>query len=147
MNKFYVLLMSMKDLLQAIAKQEKIADKLEVTPAQREDFLKKVRDFAHKFIDDLPEAQSFIDRKAVEDELKLEDAPKSLETLLEKIDRQVLETGLKAASGGHVGYIPGGGIYAAALGDFLAAVSNVYAGVEYASPGAVAIENEVIDWL
>src|SRR5690625_4104006 len=33
------------------------------------------------------------------------------------------------------------------LGDFLAAVSNVYAGVEYASPGAVAIENEVIDWL
>src|SRR5699024_3403913 len=48
---------------------------------------------------------------------------------------------------GHVGYIPGGGIYASALGDFLAAVSNEYAGMSYASPGAAAIENEVINWL
>src|SRR5690606_37269656 len=60
---------------------------------------------------------------------------------------EVAETGINAASGGHLGYIPGGGIFASAIADFLAAVTNPYAGVYYASPGAVVIENEVINWL
>jgi glutamate/tyrosine decarboxylase-like PLP-dependent enzyme len=79
--------------------------------------------------------------------LKIEEKTKDIDDILSLFDQEVVETGIKAASGGHVGYIPGGGIYAAALGDFLAAVSNEYAGVFYASPGAVTIENEVIDWL
>src|SRR5690625_7527806 len=70
-----------------------------------------------------------------------------MDDILGVFKEEVNEPGLRAASGGHVGYIPGGGIYASALGDFLAAVSNEYAGVSYASPGAVAIENEVINWL
>ncbi|WP_225987774.1 hypothetical protein [Rufibacter sp. LB8] len=41
--------------------------------------------------------------------------------------------GLNPASGG-LGYIPGGGLYYAALGDYLAAVSNRYAGLFYSAP-------------
>ena len=55
--------------------------------------------------------------------------------------------GLNPASGGHLGYIPGGGIYTSALGDYLADVFNRYAGVFYASPGAVRMENMLIRWM
>ena len=55
--------------------------------------------------------------------------------------------GLNPASGGHLGYIPGGGIYYAALADYLADVFNRYAGVFYASPGAVRMENMLIRWM
>ncbi|MCG8605228.1 aminotransferase class V-fold PLP-dependent enzyme, partial [bacterium] len=51
------------------------------------------------------------------------------------------------ASGGHLGYIPGGGIVHAALGDFLAAITNRYAGVFYAGPGAVRMENMLLRWM
>ena len=55
--------------------------------------------------------------------------------------------GLNPASGGHLAYIPGGGIYYSALGDYLADVFNRYAGVFYASPGAVRMENMLIRWM
>ena len=51
------------------------------------------------------------------------------------------------ASGGHLAYIPGGGIYHAALGDYLAAVSNKYAGIFFTGPGAVRMENMLIRWV
>ncbi len=55
--------------------------------------------------------------------------------------------GLNPAIGGHLAYIPGGGIYTAALGDYLADIFNRYAGVFYASPGAVRMENMLIRWM
>lgn len=55
--------------------------------------------------------------------------------------------GLNPASGGHLGYIPGGGIYYSALGDYLADVFNHYAGVFFAGPGAVRMENMLIGWM
>ena len=59
----------------------------------------------------------------------------------------VFDNGLNPASGGHLGYIPGGGLYASALADYLAAVSNTYTGIHYASPGAVQMENMMLEWL
>lgn len=55
--------------------------------------------------------------------------------------------GLHAASGNHCGYIPGGGLFENAIGNFLASIGNYYSGVSFASPGAVALENEVISWV
>lgn len=66
---------------------------------------------------------------------------------LELIRDNVDTPGLNPASGGHLAYIPGGGIYYAALGDYLADVFNRYAGVFYASPGAVRVENMLIRWM
>ena len=58
-----------------------------------------------------------------------------------------LKTGLNPASAGHLAYIPGGGVYYSSLGDYLAAITNRYAGVFYASPGAVRMTNMLIDWM
>jgi glutamate/tyrosine decarboxylase-like PLP-dependent enzyme len=70
-----------------------------------------------------------------------------VEEAIELIKDNVDTPGLNPASGGHLAYIPGGGIYAAALGDYLADVFNRYAGVFYASPGAVRLENMLIRWM
>jgi glutamate/tyrosine decarboxylase-like PLP-dependent enzyme len=63
------------------------------------------------------------------------------------ISENVDKPGLNPASGGHLAYIPGGGIYYSALGDYLADVFNRYAGIFYAGPGAVRMENMLIRWM
>lgn len=72
-----------------------------------------------------------------------EEPSKTVNTL----EKDLFENGINAASGGHLGYIPGGGIYTAAIADYLAAISNVYGGVYYASPGAVEMEHACLNWL
>lgn len=67
--------------------------------------------------------------------------------VLELFERDVVRPGLNPASPGHLAYIPGGGIYHAALGDYLAAVTNKYAGIFFVGPGAVRIEHQLIRWV
>lgn len=70
-----------------------------------------------------------------------------IESVVHSVESQIDRGGINPASGTHFGYIPGGGIYTAALGDYLAAVSNRYAGVRFASPGAVNVENRLCNWM
>ncbi len=69
-----------------------------------------------------------------------------LEAVMELLEREVTQPGGHPASPGHLAYIPGGGIYHAALADFLAAVTNKYAGIFFTGPGPVRMENQVIRW-
>lgn len=55
--------------------------------------------------------------------------------------------GIATASPRFTGYIPGGGLFHSALGDFLAATANKYAGFAPAAPGAVRLENTTAGWL
>lgn len=138
----------MKELIKKINAYEKVSQSLEIPMEDRGMLLEKVKTFTDRFIEDLPEAESFNSKEPDTSKLKIHDATQNnIDDILQVFKEEVNELGLRAASGGHVGYIPGGGIYASALGDFLAAVSNEYAGMSYASPGAAAIENEVINWL
>src|SRR5580765_5149878 len=70
-----------------------------------------------------------------------------IDQVIDLIRENVDTPGLNPASAGHLAYIPGGGIYYSALGDYLADVFNRYAGVFYASPGAVRMENMLIRWM
>jgi glutamate/tyrosine decarboxylase-like PLP-dependent enzyme len=67
----------------------------------------------------------------------------ALELLHEHVDRP----GLNPASGGHLAYVPGGGIFHSSLGDYLAAVTNRYAGIFFTGPGPVRMENLLIRWM
>lgn len=137
----------MQELLDEIKVQEAISKELEINEKNRKILLSKVGSFANQFLEELPESKSFITKEVDNNAISIKKHPLSIEQILHIFKEEVIESGIKAASGGHVGYIPGGGIFSAALGDFLAAISNEYAGVYYASPGAVTIENEVISWL
>lgn len=56
-------------------------------------------------------------------------------------------TSFNTASPGYLGYVPGGGLFHAAVADFLADAVNRYVGVWLAAPGWVQIEANVIRWL
>jgi aromatic-L-amino-acid decarboxylase len=55
--------------------------------------------------------------------------------------------GFDPANPGFVGYIPGGGLFAAALADFMACVVNRYTGVAEPAPALVQLEAGVLRWV
>jgi glutamate/tyrosine decarboxylase-like PLP-dependent enzyme len=63
------------------------------------------------------------------------------------IEHDVVRPGLNPASGGHLAYVPGGGIYHSALADYIAAVTNKYAGIFFTGPGPVRMENLLLRWV
>jgi aromatic-L-amino-acid decarboxylase len=69
------------------------------------------------------------------------------DALLSYFGQCVNEPGFTTTSPRFMAYIPGGGLFHSALGDFLAAVSNKYSGFASASPGAVRLENACASWL
>lgn len=71
---------------------------------------------------------------------------RSLESILADLDAAG-ESGIFHPSGGHLSYIPNGGLYTAALAELLAAGLNRYTGISAAAPGMSAIEQGVVNWL
>ena len=136
--------------MRKIIKQlEKAATGLEPSAADRMELTNRAVSFAENFLDKLPDMQTFEpDRgqSAPLEEAFMESAC-SLDGLLETLDTAVIAEGINAASGGHMGYIPGGGIFPAALGDYLADVTNRYSGVSFASPGSAKMEQRLVKWM
>ncbi|MEP7127737.1 MAG: aminotransferase class V-fold PLP-dependent enzyme [Chitinophagales bacterium] len=129
---------------------EKISRQLEPDAGKRDGVRKKVIDYSENFINHIETLKAY----EVNDEngagllsFPVSEDPIDIDLALAILKNQVDHTGLNPASGGHLGYIPGGGIYYAALGDYLADVFNRYAGVYFASPGAVRMENLLIQWM
>ena len=134
----------------AITSLEQISRQLEPPAGKRDTVRKKVIDYSEHFINHIETLKAF-DVSAA-DGSGLFDSPISdegidIEMALKLLKQEVDHSGLNPASGGHLGYIPGGGIYYAALGDYLADVFNRYAGIYFASPGAVRLENSLIQWM
>lgn len=109
-----------------------------------------VVDFASAFVDGRYEARN-ADYADLEPVLAALAAPppaagQPLETLLDRVSTAAGK-GFDPANPGFFGYIPGGGLWAAALGDFLACVVNRYTGVAAPAPAMVQMENSVLQWL
>ncbi len=137
-------------MLEKIKQLESEARMLEPSRIQRDDWNGAVQAYANEFLDKIEELKAF----QVDDEkgkklldFPISEAPKSIETLLDIIEKNVDYPALNPASGGHLAYIPGGGIFPTALGDYLADVTNRYSGIFFASPGAVRMENMLLRWM
>lgn len=78
-----------------------------------------------------------------------EDLPETGRPLAEILGRfgSAVAKSFNTAGPGYLAFIPGGGIYAAALADFLACATNRYVGVRYAAPALVQIEETALAWL
>lgn len=61
--------------------------------------------------------------------------------------RALLDTGVDNAAGGELAFIPGSGLFSAALGELIASVANRYTGLAGLTPAAVALEQGVLSWL
>ena len=69
-----------------------------------------------------------------------------LAKLLEEVEAAA-QKGFDPANPGFAAYIPGGGLYAAALADFLACCLNRYTGLAQPAPALVQLEASVLRWL
>lgn len=137
-------------ILQNIEKNEQHGRALEIPSAERHAALAEVTGYANDFLNSLSERKAYeaegYDRTEADQLFEPGETGTEIAPLLDFLGQRVDRTGLNPASGGHLGYIPGGGIPAAAMGDYLAAVTNRYAGNFFAGPGAVRMENAMVRW-
>ena len=71
----------------------------------------------------------------------------ALEPLLDRLFRDWIPRSFTAPGPGYLAYIPGGGLFPAALADFIADTTNRYTGVWQAAPALVQLEANALDWL
>lgn len=133
-----------------IRRLEQLARRLEPNARSRTSLLKKIAAYAEDFLEQLPESPAFIEQPG--DGRSLYDSPigeygLEVEDALEILRGSVDTVGINPASPRMLGYVPGGGLFHSALGDFLAAITNRYSGHFFASPGAVRMENMLIRWI
>lgn len=121
---------------------------LEPDAAQREQLLEQVIAYSQDYLESLAnepahgesDGRDIYDSPISEDGITIAEA---LALLRDNVDT----SGISTTSGRFLGYIPGGGLFPSALGDYVAAITNRYAGHFFASPGAVRIENQLLRWM
>jgi aromatic-L-amino-acid/L-tryptophan decarboxylase len=91
-------------------------------------------------------------RRATREEMEarlLEPAPAGptdFERLLERLTNDILQFSSRTDHPGYLAFIPGGGTWPGALGDFIASAANVYAGSWMDGAGPTQLELTVLDW-
>lgn len=133
-----------------IKELENIAKPLEPDATQRSSLGGAALEYSEDFLESLSKTPTY--RKTEDNGLDLYrhpilDESRSIEEVLAILYENVDSLGVNAPSPGYLGYIPGGPIYHSALGDYLAAISNRFAGHIYGSPGAVRMENMLLRWM
>lgn len=68
------------------------------------------------------------------------------ERLVRLLFGRVIPASMNSASPGYLAYVPGGGLFHAAVADLIADATNRYVGMWQAAPGLVQLEQNVIDW-
>lgn len=137
-------------ILGRIRELEISARELEPDTEERRAIRRPLVDYGEAFLESLAGGKVYeIEKDPVRElrESPIGERGASLEEAIDLIERCVVKPGLNPASPGHLAYIPGGGLYASSLGDYLAAITNRYAGVRFAGPGAVEMENLLLDWM
>ena len=123
---------------------------LEPDAAEMRAMAKAALSFVEDFITGLPDAPAVDLEGALEEARRLaEPAPQEgapLEPLLDVVARGAAKA-FNTTGPGYLAYIPGGGLFAAALGEFLAAAINRYVGVWNAAPILAQLEWTVVRWL
>ena len=118
-------------MIERIKQLEAISRQLDPDSEARKSVRDKVVDYTESFLDRIETLKAFVDDDSKAKDLRrspISDKPADIEDLVRLVETAVDDPGINPASGGHLGYIPGGGIYYSALGDYMAAITNRYAG-------------------
>jgi len=124
---------------------------LELSPEQMQAMVAAAMARITAFVASLP--RQAVDRsgEATRDFLRqlrepLPDAPAPLHELLDRIFDELAPLALNPASPGFLGYVPGGGIFHAAVADLISDTLNRYVGVAAVAPALNQIEANVVRW-
>jgi aromatic-L-amino-acid decarboxylase len=124
--------------------------KLDPGAEERAALWEAAREYGEAFLQALPEAPAFVlkDHPGLGlADFPIREAGRPFSHILGTLAEQVDGVGANGASGRHMAFIPPSSLFASALGDLLAAITNRYAAYFFAGPGAVRMENQVIAWL
>lgn len=139
--------MSIKQRLRQLQHEAK---PLELGPADRHAQLRAVEGHVETYLADAANRPVYMpdrDSDGAFNELGLTEAPAPIDTALAMLDQHVLNSGFDIGSQRYLAYIPSGGLYTSALGDYLAAATNRYAGVQFAAPGVTRLERMLVRWV
>jgi glutamate/tyrosine decarboxylase-like PLP-dependent enzyme len=136
-------------MLQRIRELERVARRLDPATNECRRLMQATGDYAEGFLQRLGTQSAYVPDTGLDGFTRssLTEEPAEIEGLLDFFAREVDTTGILPASGGQLGYIPGGGVFPSALGDFLAGISNRYSGVAFAGPGAARMEGSLLRWM
>jgi aromatic-L-amino-acid/L-tryptophan decarboxylase len=135
-----------------ILQLEKLSSALEPTAFERKNARDEVVKYTESFLQNIEQEKAYHNLPDEGVALALLDSPIAdeptpMDEVIGLLKENVDSPRLNPASGGHLGYIPGGGIYYSALGDYMADIFNRYAGLFSVSPGAVRMENMLVRWM
>jgi aromatic-L-amino-acid/L-tryptophan decarboxylase len=134
--------------MQTIQSLEKISRQLDPAQEERLSIVTKAIDYIDQFLNSLPEYPGYGHGSFQKlSSLKIEEEGKPIDTILDVLKSEVDINGISSASGRHLGFIPGGGLWASSLADMLGDISNKYSGIAFSGPGSVKIESKVIRWM
>ena len=136
-------------MLKKIRQLERESARLEPSVDHRGEMANLAIGYAEDFLNGLPEMNTFEPDEGRSRDLEqaFAEGGGDLPGLLKTLKAAVNHEGINPASGGHMGYIPGGGVYPSAWGDFLADITNCYSGVSFASPGGARMERQLVQWM
>jgi aromatic-L-amino-acid decarboxylase len=137
----------MEDRIKAL---EQIALELEPATAARKETRNAVIRYTEEFLKHINTHKTFhpdTDKGKGLLGSPISEEPLPVASAIDLLRLHVDKPGLNPASPAYLGYIPGGGLYYSALGDYMADVLNRYAGFFFASPGAVRLENMLLRWM
>src|SRR5262245_16215717 len=131
----------MRDEIKALEQQSRL---LEPNLIEREKLLAHVMTYSQQYLQGIVDAPAYtapVNSAAFGQAATITENGISIDQVLKLLEDYVDTVSLNTVSGRHLGYIPGGGLFYSALGDYLAAVANRFAALYFISPGAVQIEN------
>jgi glutamate/tyrosine decarboxylase-like PLP-dependent enzyme len=137
----------MRDTIEQLRKQ---IQPLELTIGQRTEWRQKVIQHSEAFLERVHQLPVY---RPSEDEGRgilaspITEEPAQIEEVLGLLRDHIESSGVTLGVAGHLAFIPPSGLYTAALGDYLAAVTNRYAGLFFAAPGAVRLERMLLRWM
>ena len=134
--------------MHSLEELEKLSRQLDPENDERLIVWNKAIDYANQYLNELPGYPGFSSGSFEKlSSMKMEEDGKPVEKILDVLKTEVDVTGISSASGRHMGFIPGGGLWATAVADMLSDISNKYSGIAFSGPGSVKIEDQVITWL
>ena len=108
---------------------------------------KRLADFISSLPEQPTDSSGLFDPEAGWLKDPLPDSPADSEALLAFLFDEVIPAAYNPASPGYLAYVPGGGLFSAALGELIAGTVNRYTGCWASAPAAVELETQAIRWL
>ncbi len=137
-------------MINKLGELEELSRLLEPNAEVRTIVREKVIKHVDTFLEKLPHVAPFV---STDDmgigiyDSPITDEPIDIKTALNLFEHNIENAGVNIGSGKYFAFLPGGGLYYSALGDYLAAATNRYAGSFYASSGAIHLEKLLIGWM